>query len=110
MEQQLGRLIQADVASLREEAQRFDVLPPNAQVHADAPGSAFGQTLMSALHEVDTKEQGATDRMAAVDSCRSDDLIGAMLASQDASLSFSMLMQVRNKVMGAVEDIIKLPL
>jgi hypothetical protein len=32
----------------------------------------------------------------------SDDLVGAMLSSQEASLSFSMLMQVRNKVMGGL--------
>lgn len=109
--QQLGRLIQADAASLRDEADRFDVLPPNPQAQdAGQPGAAFGQTLMSALHEVDGKEHAAVDRMAAVDSGKSDDLIGAMLASQDASLSFSMLMQVRNKVMGAVDDLLKLSL
>jgi flagellar hook-basal body complex protein FliE len=33
-----------------------------------------------------------------------------MLSSQEASLSFSMLMQVRNKVMGAIDDLVKLPL
>ena len=46
--------------------------------------------------------------MAAVDAGRSDDLVGAMLSSQEASLSFSMLMQVRNKVMGAVDEVVKL--
>jgi len=48
--------------------------------------------------------------MSDVDSGKSDDMVGAMLASQEASLSFSMLMQVRNKVMGAVDELIKLPL
>ncbi len=48
--------------------------------------------------------------MADVDSGKSDDLVGAMLASQEASLSFSMLMQVRNKVMGAVDELLKLPI
>eukprot|EP01034_Spumella_vulgaris_P035557 gene35557-43840_t len=41
----------------------------------------------------------AAQKMADVDAGRSDDLVGAMLSSQEASLSFSMLMQVRNKVM-----------
>jgi flagellar hook-basal body complex protein FliE len=48
--------------------------------------------------------------MADVDSGKSDDLVGAMLASQEAGLSFSMLMQVRNKVMGGLDELIKLPL
>jgi flagellar hook-basal body complex protein FliE len=47
--------------------------------------------------------------MAGVDSGKSDDLVGAMLSSQQANLSFSMLMQVRNKVMGAVDELLKLP-
>ena len=48
--------------------------------------------------------------MAAVEAGKSGDLVGDMLSSQEASLSFSMLMQVRNKVMGAVDELIKLPL
>ena len=36
-------------------------------------------------------------------------LVGAMLASQEASLSFSMLMQVRNKVVSAYHDIMNMP-
>ena len=47
--------------------------------------------------------------MAAVDSGRSDDLVGAMLASQEANLSFSMLMQVRNKVVEAYKTIMNMP-
>jgi flagellar hook-basal body complex protein FliE len=31
------------------------------------------------------------------------------LSSQQANLSFSMLMQVRNKVMGAMDELLKLP-
>jgi len=82
---------------------------------AVAPGSGgstggFAQTMQDALQRVDGKEHDAISKMNAVDSGQSDDLVGAMLASQDASLSFSMLMQVRNKVMGAMDELMKLPL
>jgi flagellar hook-basal body complex protein FliE len=114
MEQALGRQIHTDLASIRSAAEGqagpIDILPAAAEHGGGLPGTSFSQSLTSALHSVDDKERGAADRMAAVDSGRSDDLVGAMLASQDASLSFSMLMQVRNKVMGAVEDLMKLPL
>jgi len=78
----------------------------------DAGGSriSFTQSVWQAVREVDAQGQAANARMEDVDSGRSDDLVGAMLASQEASLSFSMLMQVRNKVVGAVEDLIKLQL
>ncbi|CAN5162075.1 flagellar hook-basal body complex protein FliE [soil metagenome] len=114
MTSDMGRLVHADLASIRTDAQN---LPASGQVLSqvqDGPdvsaGFSFAESMKSAVQGVDAKERVAADKMAAVDSGSSDDLVGAMLASQDASLSFSMLMQVRNKVMGAVEDLVKLPL
>lgn len=68
----------------------------------------FLHAMESTVLSVDAQGQAASDRMAAVDAGSSDDLVGAMLASQEASLSFSMLMQVRNKVMGAMDEVVKL--
>ncbi|XAH22452.1 flagellar hook-basal body complex protein FliE [Xylophilus sp. GW821-FHT01B05] len=68
----------------------------------------FLASMQAAVRGVDAKERMASDRIADVDGGRSDDLVGAMLASQEASLSFSMLMQVRNKVVGAMDELIKL--
>ena len=64
----------------------------------------------AAIRDVDAQNRAASEKMADVDSGKSDDLVGAMLMSQEASLSFSMLMQVRNKVVGAVDDLIKMQL
>jgi len=75
-----------------------------------ASTSVWGQGFDSVLARVDAKEQAASQRVQAVERGESDDMVGAMLASQDASLSFSMLMQVRNKVAGAVDELIKLQL
>ncbi len=38
------------------------------------------------------------------------ELVGAMVASQKAGLSFSALMQVRNKLMTGFDDIMRMPL
>jgi len=104
--------IQADLALMRAGAQSLTDSVAIAPASNPSPGVAgsFAGSLVDAVHRVDAMEHTASEKMAAVDSGRSDDLVGAMLASQEASLSFSMLMQVRNKVMGAVEDLIKLPL
>ncbi len=77
---------------------------------AGAEAGGFGEHLKQAVLGVNEKDRVAGERMADVDSGRSDDLVGAMLSSQEASLSFSMLMQVRNKMVGAMDDLIKLPL
>jgi flagellar hook-basal body complex protein FliE len=102
--------IKADLAALTNEAQRLAIAPP---VELAAPSGqtdfSFAQTMKNAIQGVDAQDQAAAVKMADVDSGKSDDLVGAMLASQEASLSFSMLMQVRNKVMGAVDELIKLP-
>ena len=74
----------------------------------DAAGTGFAQTMKSAIDHVDAQQHAASDQAAAVESGQSDDLIGAMLSSQEASLSFSMMMQVRNKLMSAFDDIIKM--
>ncbi len=70
----------------------------------------FMAIMADAVRGVDAKDQMAAAKMADVDSGASNDLVGAMLMSQEASLSFSMMMQVRNKVMGAVDDLMKMPL
>jgi flagellar hook-basal body complex protein FliE len=114
MGNEIAGLIKADLAALTNDAQRLAISPaanldtPAQQDHGPAPVS-FTQTMKDAIRSVDAEDQVAAERMAAVDSGKSDDLVGAMLASQQASLSFSMLMQVRNKVMGAVDDLLKLP-
>ncbi|HMN43157.1 MAG TPA: flagellar hook-basal body complex protein FliE [Povalibacter sp.] len=76
----------------------------------DGAGSDFAAGLRQIIDGVNEQDRAAGEKMAAVDSGRSDDLVGAMLASQQASLSFTMLMQARNKIVGAMEDLIKLQL
>nr|WP_316638523.1 flagellar hook-basal body complex protein FliE [uncultured Roseateles sp.] len=100
--------VQAELARIELDALRLASGP--AGEAGEAAGQGFGHSLQQALHGVDGKEQLAIERMGAVERGDSDDLVGAMLASQDASLSFSMLMQVRNKLAGAMDELIKLQL
>lgn len=97
--------VQAELARIELDALRLVSSP-----FGESAAQGFGHSLQQALQQVDGKEQQAIDRMGAVERGDSDDLVGAMLASQDASLSFSMLMQVRNKLAGAMDELIKLQL
>jgi len=114
MATELAGLIRADLAQLTNDANRLAIAPafdmPAAGAGANGENAfSFTQTMKNALDSVDAEDRAASARVAAVDAGKSDDLVGAMLASQQASLSFSMLVQVRNKVMGAVDELIKLP-
>ncbi|MBN3728488.1 flagellar hook-basal body complex protein FliE [Burkholderia sp. Ac-20379] len=96
------------------------ILTPRALAHeqpeiasngasAEGAGGGFASAIKDAVAQVDGQQQAADAQLAAVDAGDSDDLVGAMLSSQQASLSFSMMIQVRNKMMNAFDDIIKMP-
>ncbi|GHD63328.1 flagellar hook-basal body complex protein FliE [Jeongeupia chitinilytica] len=109
----VGQQIGADLMQIRSSIARAghdaDILPSAMDGQAGQPVD-FSDVLKAAVRGTDDKERLASTRMADVDAGKSDDLVGAMLASQEASLSFSMLMQVRNKVVGAMDDLIKMQL
>ena len=110
MQTEMAGLIKADLAALTNEAQRLAIAPAAEAVAQGGQGDfSFANALKAAVQGVNAQDQAAAVKMADVETGKSDDLVGAMLASQQASLSFSMLMQVRNKVMGAVDELIKLP-
>ncbi|XLZ71131.1 flagellar hook-basal body complex protein FliE [Massilia sp. SR12] len=117
MANEFAGLIKADLAALNNAAadlvQHAGAIAPAANnFTGQPPGNhfSFAQSMQDAIAGVNAQDVDAGQKMADVDAGRSDDLVGAMLASQEASLSFQMLMQVRNKVMGAVDELIKLPL
>ncbi|ENM5916370.1 flagellar hook-basal body complex protein FliE [Vibrio mimicus] len=70
---------------------------------------SFSQAMSNVLNTVNKHQSVASQKMTAVETGQSDDLVGAMVANQKASLSFNALMQVRNKVVNSFEDIMKMP-
>ncbi|WP_462380845.1 flagellar hook-basal body complex protein FliE [Pseudomonas sp. Marseille-QA0892] len=73
-------------------------------------GPVIGASFITALRAVDAEQHQAASAMTAVDSGNSEDLVGAMVQSQKASVSFSALLQVRNKLTTAFDDIMRMPL
>ncbi|WP_425654887.1 flagellar hook-basal body complex protein FliE [Vibrio campbellii] len=98
------------------EAMRTQVQPPEFVVSANPLDQqtlnsplSFSQAMTNVLDTVNQHQSVASQKMTAVETGASDDLVGAMIASQKASLSFNALMQVRNKVVMSFEDIMKMP-
>ncbi|TKB47784.1 flagellar hook-basal body complex protein FliE [Ferrimonas sediminicola] len=73
------------------------------------PGS-FSDLMKQKVVGVNADQNLATARTAAVETGESDDLVGAMVASQKASLSFSAMVQVRNRLVAALDEIMKMPM
>lgn len=69
----------------------------------------FSSIVTNMMKDIDLQGQKASEKVTAVDLGKSDDLVGAMVASQTASLSFAAMVQVRNKLLTAYDDIMRMP-
>ena len=92
-----------------QEMQRVAHQPPAIEPN-EALSVSFGDAMRDVVGRVNEQQNIASRLMTAVDTGQSDDLVGAMVASQKAGLSFSALMQVRNKLMTGFDDIMRMPL
>lgn len=68
------------------------------------PGNAIRDFVL----EVDAKQKEAGDMRAAVLSGQSNNLHRTMIASQEASVSFSLMVEMRNKLMEAYQEIMRI--
>lgn len=70
----------------------------------------FAQAIKDTVRIVDDAQRKAENEAQKVSTGESDDIIGAVLSSQRANLSFLLLMEFRNKVMGAVNNVLEMQL
>lgn len=92
---------------------RMEAMKGLSQGAAVSPASepqGFTDSFAASLRAIDAQQHKASSAVAAVERGQSDDLVGAMVDSQKASVAFSALLQVRNKLATAFDDVIKMPL
>lgn len=78
---------------------------PQESAGAEAPGASFKDVLMKNIEQVNKLQQDAETAIEDLATGRRDDVDGVMIAKQKADLAFQMLLQVRNKMMDAYEEI-----
>lgn len=72
--------------------------------------SDFGQLLRDSLGKINGLQHEADKQVTAVQSGRSADMIDAIVALEEADMSFQLLLQVRNKAVKAYEEIMRMQL
>ncbi len=72
-------------------------------------GADFGDMLKDAIATVDGLQKESNLEIQKLMSGESQDLHNTIIAVQRADLSFQMLMQVRNKIVQAYQEIIRTP-
>jgi flagellar hook-basal body complex protein FliE len=70
--------------------------------------SAFGQWFAQQLGQVNGQLQGAEHGLQALASGQSQNLHQVMISLEEARLSFQMLVQVRNRVLEAYQDVMRM--
>ena len=73
-------------------------------------GNSFKNVLNSAIGEVESTRSDAAKSVEQFLSGNGEDLHSTILATQRAELEFQMFMQVRNKVVSAYQEIMKMPM
>lgn len=73
-------------------------------------GGVFQEVLVSAIRSVEGHGQAASAATERFLSGEGDDLHTTILATQRAELSFDMFLQMRNKVVNAYQEIMRMPM
>lgn len=77
--------------------------PKPAQGASGAP--SFKDTLLKSLEQVNAAQQDADRAVEDLVTGKRQDVEGVILATEKADMAFQMLQSVRNKVMGAYEEV-----
>ena len=84
-------------------------LPERTQAPAQTGGtSGFGATLEAAIHQVESSRTGAAQAVERFLAGESEELHSTALSVQRAELEFELLLQVRNKVVQAYQEIMRM--
>jgi len=75
---------------------------------ARAPGAGFAETLDTALRQVSAVQQHSSDMQVAYERGAVTDIAQVMLARQEAGVAFEATLQVRNKLLNAYQDIMRM--
>lgn len=73
------------------------------------PSDSFGQMLMGSLNRVNRLKQEADAGIENLANGKQTDIHQTMIAVEKASVSFELLMQIRNKLISAYDKIMRMP-
>lgn len=75
---------------------------------ATPQGQSFGEVLKSAVNEVTRLQQEADQAITTLAAGKGENIHQTMIALEKASVSFQLMMQVRNKIVSAYEEIMRM--
>jgi len=80
-------------------------LKAGQQQENDATRVTFADTIKEFLNTVNNKQIEADQKIGDVIKGESEDLAGAMMALRESNLSFQLMLEIRNKLIEAVQEV-----
>lgn len=81
---------------------------PSAPAGAGGQEGGFGATLRTAMDHVDQMSQNSQGQVSELLKGDRQDIQNVMIAVEKADIAFQMMMQVRNKIVNAYEEVSKM--
>jgi flagellar hook-basal body complex protein FliE len=97
---------QITIGPLNPRLQLSEVHAPQSQ--GKEKGGAFGEILKDAISTVNELQKQSDQDIQKLMTGESQDLHNTVIAMQKADLSFQMMMQVRNKIVQAYQEIMRM--
>ena len=73
-----------------------------------APGDSFASVLGRMVNEVNARQTTANDAVAALQSGQQTSLHQAVIAMEEANLSFQLMVEVRNKLLDSYQELMRM--
>ena len=102
------RLIRPSAVPGAIPAGELEQLAPAIRTDAAAPTRSFGSVLGQMVGEVSAKQSAASEAVAGLLGGRHVPLHQAMIAMEEASVSFQLMVEVRNKLMESYQELMRM--
>lgn len=86
----------------------FNVAKPLAPGQTDPSAKSFADTLKDAVGTVNTLQKQADVKAQNLATGKTTDVVDVMMASEKADIALRMMVQVRNKIISAYEEVMKM--
>lgn len=81
---------------------------PASTSASEKGGPAFGDVLKEAIHDVNRLQKQSDEEVRRLMTGEVNDVHTALIAVQKADMSFQMMMQIRNKIVQAYQEIMRM--
>lgn len=94
-----------ETANLENKNSKIDM---NPAASGNEAGPSFAATLKEAINNVNQVHLDADRKAQELATGKTDDIAGVMLASEKADIALRVMVQVRNKIIDAYQEIMKM--